>query len=116
MSDTSGNLTFEQAMQRLDEIVENMEQNKMPLDDMLSAYAEGMGLLSTCRERVESARRRVELIQAGENEKPVLADFDPTSAEAPQPQATAKPAATAARRKPASKTEAAEDSDDITLF
>lgn len=113
MSDSPGNLTFEQAMQRLGEIVECMEQNKMPLDDMLNAYAEGMSLLTACRERVETARRRVELIQAGESGKMALTEFDP-SAESETPQAQTAKAPT--RRKTAPKAETSEDSDDITLF
>ncbi|HCN28969.1 MAG TPA: exodeoxyribonuclease VII small subunit [Verrucomicrobiales bacterium] len=113
MSDIPGNLPFEQAMQRLDEIVERMEMEKMPLDEMVDAYEEGMKLLASCRQRIETARRRVELIQAGESGQATLTDFDPAAATPPSE--TAKTPAPA-RRKPAAKPEAGAESGDITLF
>jgi exodeoxyribonuclease VII small subunit len=41
-------ISFEQAMERLDEIVSALEGDRMPLGDLISSYEEGMQLLKTC--------------------------------------------------------------------
>lgn len=104
--------SFEQAMDRLEEIVALMEGDRMPLDEMVSSYEEGMGLLKVCRQRIEVARRRIEMITADAEGKPALAPFDP-AAVAEVPEEKARPAAPARKKKPA---EAEEDTDDIRLF
>jgi exodeoxyribonuclease VII small subunit len=55
-------LSFEDAMQRLDEIVAGMEDSQPTLEEMISSYEEGVRLLKLCRQRIDGARRRVELI------------------------------------------------------
>lgn len=61
---TPQELSFEDAMSRLDEIVGAMETDRMPLEDMIRSYEEGIALLKNCRQRLDGARRRVELISA----------------------------------------------------
>ena len=102
--------TFEQAMERLEEIVAGMEGERMALDEMVCSYEEGMRLLKVCRQRIDSARRRVEMIVAETEGKAALAPFEPTAAEESAEEKT-KPAA---RRRV--KTEAEENSGDIRLF
>ena len=55
-------LRFEDAIERLEEIIERMETERVPLDDLLKDYEEGTNLLKTCRERIGAARLRVERI------------------------------------------------------
>jgi exodeoxyribonuclease VII small subunit len=63
--------SFEDAMQRLDEIVAGMEDSQFSLEEMISSYEEGVRLLKLCRQRIDGARRRVELISGDlEGEKP----------------------------------------------
>ncbi len=100
--------TFEQAMERLDEIVSVMEGDRMPLDEMVACYEEGMRLLKACRQRIDSAKRRVELISAEAEGKTTLTAFEPGAEAAEEPP---KAAATRRRAKPE-----AEDSEDIRLF
>jgi exodeoxyribonuclease VII small subunit len=57
-------LPFEDAMQRLDEIVNAMETDRMPLEEMIRSYEEGIRLLKSCRQRIDNARHRVETITA----------------------------------------------------
>lgn len=69
--------SFEDAMQRLDEIIHAMETDRMPLEEMISHYEEGARLLKSCRQRIEQARRRVELITTDlEAGKATLKPFD----------------------------------------
>ncbi|MBK8093669.1 MAG: exodeoxyribonuclease VII small subunit [Verrucomicrobiaceae bacterium] len=56
--------SFEDAMQRLNEIISAMEDDRMPLAEMIQSYSEGMQLLKVCRQHIEVARHRVELISA----------------------------------------------------
>lgn len=104
--------SFEQAMDRLEEIVMQMEGERMPLDEMVSSYEEGMGLLKVCRQRIEVARRRIEIITADAEGKPTVAAFDPATAEVMEEKA--KPTAAPARKK--KPAEAQDDTDDIRLF
>lgn len=103
--------SFEQAMDRLEEIVALMEGDRMPLDEMVTSYEEGMGLLKQCRQRIDVARRRIEVITADADGRPALVPFDPPPVTAPEE--TPRPAAPARKKKPA---ETADDTDDIRLF
>ena len=58
-------LRFEDAIGRLEEIIERMESERVPLDKLLADYEQGTALLKLCRERIEHARERVETINQG---------------------------------------------------
>ena len=91
-------------MERLEEIVSAMEGERMPLEEMVQSYAEGAGLLKQCRQRIEAARQRVELITADLDGtgKATLSTFDEAAAEtAAESNANAKPRGGNARRPPA---------------
>lgn len=109
-SPTDQEPTFEQAMERLEEIVSGMEGERMALDEMVGSYEEGMRLLKVCRQRIDSARRRVDMIVADTEGKVSLAPFEPAAVEETAEEKT-KPAA---RRRV--KTEAEETTGDIRLF
>ena len=112
-------VSFEEAMERLEEIVSSMEGERLPLEDMVQSYEEGAKLLRVCRERIDVARQRVDLITANLDGggKATLAPFDPASdaESSPPPTETApkqRPASQAtARRKPTT-----DDDEDIRLF
>jgi exodeoxyribonuclease VII small subunit len=67
---------FEDAMQRLDAIVAKLEEDQLPLDEMLARYEEGVALARYCGEKLEAAEQKVRLIakQAGGDVK--LEPFD----------------------------------------
>jgi exodeoxyribonuclease VII small subunit len=113
-SPTSTETSFEQAMDRLEEIVSAMESDRMPLDEMVTSYEEGMKLLQVCRHRIDAARQRVETISLGSDGKAELAAFDPARAAETSVDEKAKTAATARRR--TAKPDAEDASDDIRLF
>jgi exodeoxyribonuclease VII small subunit len=48
-------LTFEAALERLEALVERLEEGKISLDDSLAAYVEGTRLVRHCQERLEHA-------------------------------------------------------------
>jgi exodeoxyribonuclease VII small subunit len=114
----SSELSFEEVMDRLEEIVSAMEGDRMPLEEMVGAYEEGAGLLKVCRARIDSARQRVEVITQKTNSPDLsLSPFqetEETEAAIPTTKATAPPSrtATTSRRKAAPS----HDDDDIRLF
>ncbi len=67
---------FEQAMQRLEEIVEQMESGDLPLEDLIVRYEEGMKLVKVCQERLVSAEERIEMITRNSTGKPVVKNFE----------------------------------------
>ncbi len=52
-------MNFEQAFQRLDEIVQRLEQGDLPLEESLSLYEEGMTLATQCNDWLDQAELRV---------------------------------------------------------
>lgn len=72
--------SFETALERLEQIVEEMEGDKLPLEQLLGRYEEGTRLVKVCQERIGSAEKRIELISRNAAGTAELADFDPSAA------------------------------------
>ena len=68
---------FEQAMKRLEEIVEKMESGDLPLEDLIVRYEEGMKLVKICQERLAAAEQRIEIITRNSVGKPLVKEFEP---------------------------------------
>jgi exodeoxyribonuclease VII small subunit len=79
-------LNFESAMDRLEKIVEQMESGKLPLEDLIVRYEEGMNLVKICQERLARAEQKIEIIARNSAGKTVVKDFEPTQ----EPPAAAK--------------------------
>ncbi len=73
----SAELNFEAAMDRLETIVEEMEGGKMPLEELIVRYEEGMKLVKVCQERLASAEQRIDIITRNHAGKPVVKPFEP---------------------------------------
>lgn len=67
-------LTLEAAMARLDEIVNEMENEKLPLEESLKLYEEGVGLLAMCSSEIEAAKRKIQILQMGKDGEIELVD------------------------------------------
>ena len=72
-------VNFETAMNRLEEIVEQMESGKMMLEELIVRYEEGMKLVKVCQERLASAEQRIEIITRNHAGKPMVKEFEPGS-------------------------------------
>src|ERR1700732_2543041 len=70
-------LNFEGAMDRLEEIVEQMESGKMKLEELIVRYEEGMKLVKICQERLASAEQKIEIIARNSTGKPFVKEFEP---------------------------------------
>ena len=71
-------LNFEGAMDRLEKIVEQMESGKLPLEDLIVRYEEGMNLVKVCQERLAKAEQKIEIIARNSVGKTIVKDFEPT--------------------------------------
>ena len=56
------NMTFEEAIARLEEIVRALESGSAPLDESLALFEEGVGLVKLCNERLDGAEQKVRLL------------------------------------------------------
>ncbi len=60
--EAAGPPTFEEALGGLEAIVEAMEHEHLPLEDLVAHYEKGSTLLTRCEAILQSARGRIELI------------------------------------------------------
>ena len=67
MAKKEKNQTFEDALSRLETLVEKMESGEGTLEQSLDWFEEGMSLIKSCRQELESAEQKVkELIKNSE--------------------------------------------------
>ncbi len=55
-------MTFEEATVRLEEIVKNMENGKIPLAESLTLFEEGVSLVKLCNDMLDSAEQKVSVL------------------------------------------------------
>jgi len=53
---------FEDALERLESLVERLDDGDLPLEQALAAFEEGVALTRQCAQQLESAERRVEVL------------------------------------------------------
>jgi exodeoxyribonuclease VII small subunit len=53
---------FEECLQRLEKIVQELEKGEIPLEKSLTLFEEGMQLSSACRKELEQAEGKVEIL------------------------------------------------------
>lgn len=68
-------LSFEQSMDRLEEIVLLLEKGEEPLERSLTLFEEGAGLLRSCSGLLENAEQKVKLLVANADGEPVEDEF-----------------------------------------
>jgi exodeoxyribonuclease VII small subunit len=74
---TVDQLSFEDALKRLEEIVRTLEKGDAPLDQSIELYQEGDRLRRHCEARLKDAQARIEQIACGADGKPAgLKPFD----------------------------------------
>jgi len=53
---------FEECLQRLEKIVQDLEKGDVPLETSLTLFEEGMQLSTSCRKELEQAEGKVEIL------------------------------------------------------
>jgi exodeoxyribonuclease VII small subunit len=66
---------FEDALAQLEEMVEEMESDQIPLEDLIRKYEEGTRLYRLCEKRLDEAQGRIEIIRKNRNGETVLEPF-----------------------------------------
>lgn len=69
------NKTFEENLQRLEQIVRAMEQGDVPLDESLKLFQEGTSLVESCGKLLDEAELQVKKIVADADGNPVEENF-----------------------------------------
>ena len=64
-------MTFEDALKALEDVVRKLETGEVPLDDSISLYERGETLRKHCQARLDAAQARIEKIVAGPDGKAV---------------------------------------------
>ncbi len=84
--------SFEASLDELQQIVSQLEAGSLSLEDSMSQFERGVGLLRNCYQVLEHAEQRIEILTPAHPEKPVTAPFDASATlegeTAPQHQAT----------------------------
>lgn len=68
-------MTFEQKMARLEEIVARLEKGDAQLSDSLALFEEGTRLVASCRTELDKAEQQVVKLMKGEDGAPVETEF-----------------------------------------
>jgi exodeoxyribonuclease VII small subunit len=63
--DDTKNLPFEEALKRLEKIVESMEAQDLPLETLLARYAEGTQLSQLCQAKLNEAELKIQQLEKG---------------------------------------------------
>lgn len=73
-------MEFEKKLKRLEEIVEKMEGNELPLEDSLKLFEEGVSLTRECQKKLTEAEQKVQiLLNVDEEGKANTTDFQKDS-------------------------------------
>lgn len=69
--------SFEDALGTLEDLVEAMENDQLPLEELVSHYEQGAELLRHCENVLKSAKKRIELIEISPSEENGLESTPP---------------------------------------
>ena len=69
-------LPFEEALQKLESIVETMESGDLPLETLLARFEEGTRLVKTCQTKLEDAELKISKLEKNAAGEPVLQPVD----------------------------------------
>lgn len=62
MENKEENISFEEAMKKLEEIAKQLEQNDLDLDKAVEKFEEGMKLSKKCSEILENAEKKITIL------------------------------------------------------
>lgn len=68
--------TFEESLSALEKIVSQLEEGDLPLEKSLELFEEGVRLSKKCKQRLDQAERRIEMLVKDSEGEPVLEDFE----------------------------------------
>ena len=111
--------SFESAMERLETLVEQMENARLPLEELIRSYEEGTQLIKVCNERLSAAEQRIEIITRDAAGQVRAAEFTtPPAAAPPAPKSSSSSREPKAAQEtpPASSTRPSKNPNEVSLF
>lgn len=69
-------VSFEKAMQRLEQIVDLLESGEYPLEESLSIFEEGVRLVNLCNSKLENIEKSIKVLTNNQGEL-IEEDFKP---------------------------------------
>jgi exodeoxyribonuclease VII small subunit len=73
----AGERSYEEAIERLTDIVQRLEAGELSLEESLKLFEEGVGLARFCAGKLDAAEGRLEIFLGTENGQPKLGQFKP---------------------------------------
>jgi exodeoxyribonuclease VII small subunit len=70
---------FEEALKKLEKIVEKLERGSLPLEEAMEAFAEGVRLVKTCNQKLDEAENRIQILMKDGSEGWTTTPFDVSS-------------------------------------
>ena len=67
VSQNDEKMMFEQAIERMEEIISRLSDGNLGIDDSVALYEEGVKLAAFCDEKIKEAQRKITLLQEKEN-------------------------------------------------
>ena len=71
-----GTKPFEESLTDLEDIVAKLEAGDLPLEESLKLFEDGIRLSRTCRDRITSATRRIEVLMRDSNGELTARELD----------------------------------------
>ncbi len=74
-------IKFEEALKKLEKIVEDLEKGDLSLDEALRKYQEGIELSRQCCQRLENAKKKIDVLVKNKKGEFELKPLDETKIE-----------------------------------
>lgn len=84
-TETMAEMKFETAMERLEKIVEDLEEGGLPLEQSLDKFEEGIKLSRFCSKKLREAEKKIEILTKTDDDKLVAEPFDAEQSDTEQP-------------------------------
>ncbi len=74
-------IKFEEAIKKLEKIVDDLEKGDLSLDDALKKYQDGMEMARLCNQRLENAKKKIDVLAKNKKGEFELKSFDEAKVE-----------------------------------
>jgi exodeoxyribonuclease VII small subunit len=70
-------ITFEKAMQQLEQIVQELENGDLPLEKAIKKFEDGVKLSKICSEKLDETEKRITVLMQGQEGRVFEKPFEP---------------------------------------
>lgn len=69
-------ISFEQSLEKLEDIIRHLEKGDMPLNDSIKLFEEGTTLVNSCNAMLDEAEQKVVRLRKGADRQPEELPFE----------------------------------------